>query len=266
VSLPLTSLLQIADSAFPTGAFAYSSGLEAIARAGRFPTLVALESYLDVHVQQAVGFDLAFVAAAYDAAQRELCDHSFLEDIERGFGGECVEPGPLNDAPSTLAALSLATLCDEWDATQWNTGLRTASLRQGRALVDALIDAFLEPRTVDADHKLLTLQADAARPDSLLHFAPALGYSLATLGASRLQACNLYLHGLARDQAAAAVRLGIVGPRAAQTLQARCLARAAQRLGDGTAIPTPRRARRTAPLVDAGQGGHGFLYSRLFQN
>jgi urease accessory protein len=261
VSLPLSSLLQIADSAFPTGAFAYSSGLEAIARAGRFPSLKALESYLDAHVQQAIGFDLAFVAAAHDAALSEVGDTLNPFESSEYIGGGDVEPGV---APAS--SLTLAELCDEWDATQWNTGMRTASLRQGRAFVDALIDAFLDVSTVDADHPLRALQADAARPDSILHFAPALGFALATLGASRVQACNLYLHGLARDQAAAAVRLGIVGPRAAQTLQARCLAHATLRLGDGVSIPAPRLARRTAPIVDAGQGGHGFLYSRLFQN
>lgn len=237
--LPLSSLLQIADSAFPTGAFAYSSGLEALARAGRFPTLAALETYLDMHVAQAVTFDLAFVAAAFDAGQE-------------GAGGH----------GDGLAPETFRSLCEEWDATQWNTGMRTASLRQARALVDALIDAFSLPH----GHPLRALQADAARPDSILHFAPALGHALALLGATREQACQLYLHGLARDQAAAAVRLGIVGPRAAQTLQARCMARAGARLGDTTMLPAPRQARRTAPLVEAGQGGHGFLYSRLFQN
>lgn len=242
MSLPLSSLLQIADSAFPTGAFAYSSGLEALARAGRFPTLAALETYLDMHVAQAVAFDLAFVAAAFDAAR----------DTTQGGGGD--EDG--------LAPKTLRVLCDEWDATQWNTGMRTASLRQARALVDALIDAF----SLSPAHPLRALQADAARPGSILHFAPALGHALASLGATRAQACQLYLHGLARDQAAAAVRLGIVGPRAAQTLQARCMARADARLDDTARLPAPRHARRTAPLVEAGQGGHGFLYSRLFQN
>jgi urease accessory protein len=218
--------LQISDSAFPTGAFAYSSGLEALARAGRFPTLAALETCLDAHLRQAAGYDLAFVAAAHSPAHD-------ADPFER--------------------------LCAEWDAAQWNAAMRTASLRQARAFIDALCETY--PRG-DLD----ALRVEAARADGLLHFAPALGRALALLGASREQACTLYLHGLVRDQAAAAVRLGLVGPRAAQAIQARVLDRATLRLGDGAGLPSPREARRTAPLVETGQGGHGFLYSRLFQN
>lgn len=229
--LPLTVLLQIADSAFPTGAFAYSSGLEALARAGRFPTFAALEAYLDVHLGQAAAFDLAFVAAAHEASR---------------------DPAP--DSADVLEAL-----CDEWDAAQWNTGMRTASLRQARAFIDALHDAFAPPG-------LSRLREEAARADGTLHFAPAMGAALGILGASRETTCALYLHGIARDQAAAAVRLGLVGPRAAQALQARATARVAARVGDGSGLPAPYAARRTAPLVETGQGGHGFLYSRLFQN
>jgi urease accessory protein len=226
--LPLSTLLQIADSAFPTGAFAYSSGLEALARAGRFPTLTTLESYLDAHVRQAVAFDLAFVAAAH------------------GDGD----------------ARTFNMLCAEWDATQWNTPMRTASLRQARALIDVLCETF----SADGGQALHALRDDTERAGGNLHFAPALGRALAVIGATREQACTLYLHGIIRDQAAAAVRLGIVGPRAAQVLQARVLQHAAHLLGDGSGLPAPRAARRTAPLVEAGQGGHGFLYSRLFQN
>jgi urease accessory protein len=227
--LALSQFLQISDSAFPTGAFAYSSGLEALARAGRFPTMTALETYLDAHLRQAAGFDLAFVAAAHEDAT--------------GFD----------------------MLCAEWDATQWNAAMRTASLRQARAFIDALCETF--PHCADqADGSLAALRSESARIDGMLHFTPALGRALAVLGASREQACTLYLHGLVRDQAAAAVRLGIVGPRAAQALQARALQQARARLGDGSGLPSPRAARRTAPLVETGQGGHGFLYSRLFQN
>jgi urease accessory protein len=111
MSLPLTVYLQIADSAFPTGAFAYSSGLEALARAGRFPDVAALEACFDAHLRQAGGFDLAYVAAAHAAA-----DAAEFEALGR-----------------------------EWDATFWNHAIRTASLRQARALLDALGGTFPRP-------------------------------------------------------------------------------------------------------------------------
>jgi urease accessory protein len=236
--LPLSQYLQIADSAFPTGAFAYSSGLEALARAGRFPSMRALEEYFDAHLRQAGTFDLAFVAAAHAAHD-----------------------------PAAFEAL-----CAEWDATLWNTAMRTASLRQARAFLDALGDTFphagieaLRMQRARAEAATAAVDAHTARAETI-HFALVLGRALALLGASREQTCCLYLHGIIRDQAAAAVRLGLVGPRAGQELQARAMRGATERLGDASALPAPHAARRTAPLVETGQGGHDFLYSRLFQN
>jgi urease accessory protein len=226
MSLSPSLLLQLADSALPTGAFAYSNGLEALARAGAFATPEALEAHLRAHLGQASRFDLAFVAAAAAAG-----DADALEALDR-----------------------------EWDAGFWNAGTRTASLRQARALVELLAGLHPAPG-LDA---LRARCAGAAREP--LHYAIAFGRALALLGADAAETCRLYLHGIARDQAAAAVRLGLVGPRIAQGLQARAAGRAMEDLGDASGIPHPRDARRTAPAVETGQGLHGFLYSRLFQN
>lgn len=224
MSLPLSILLQISDSAFPTGAFAYSNGLEALARAGKLPDMAALESYLDAYLRQAGEFDLAFLAAAHGEQE----------------------------------AAAFEILCLEWDATLWNHPVRKASLRQGRALLDSLSETF--------PHAGLKALKNSASPlDWDLHFVPALGRALGLLGASTEQACWVYLHGLIRDQMAAAMRLGILGPRSAQAIQAKTLAAAETRLKNLSLRPY-REAWRTSPLVEAGQGGHGFLYSRLFQN
>jgi urease accessory protein len=232
--LPLSILLQLSDSAFPTGAFAYSNGLEALARAGKFPDVIALESYVDAYLRQAGEFDLAFVAAAH--------------------------------AEANPAAFEI--LCLEWDATLWNHPVRKASLRQGRALLDSLSETFAHAglkQLKQAASKTYTLHNGVPMSEWDLHFVPALGRSLGLLGASVEQACWVYLHGLIRDQMAAAMRLGLLGPRSAQAIQARALAAAETRLRDAV-IPPYRDAWRTSPLVEAGQGGHGFLYSRLFQN
>src|SRR5690606_28616364 len=146
-------------------------------------------------------------------------------------------------------AAGFAELCLEWDATFWNHGMREASLRQGRALLDALETTFGGAALAS----LTALCRRAGRREEDLHFAMALGRGLAALEAAREQACWLYLHGVARDQAAAAVRLGLVGPRAAQAMQARAVKNAAERIGDASSLPRPRDARRTAPLVETGQ-------------
>ncbi len=222
-SLPI--LLQVADSAFPTGAFAYSNGLEALARAGRFPDAVALETYLETCLRQAEGFDLAFIVAAHESGE----ENSFAE------------------------------LCLTWDAFYWNQNIRKASLRQGRACLNLLCELFPNPG-------LEALKTNADANQWTLHFALALGRSLSLMGISRMETCWVYLHGLVRDQVAAVVRLGLLGPRTAQSMQAGVLAQSLKRIGEGLNLPTPKNAWRTAPLIEVGQGGHEFLYSRLYQN
>ena len=217
MSISFTALLQIADSAFPTGAFAYSNGLEALARAGSFPDAASLEGYLEAYLQQAVSFDLPFVDAAH----------------------------------ATEGAENFAVLCLEWDAYFWNQAIRKASLRQGKALLSILPEIFPRP-------EFESLRHDAESRECPLHFAMVFGRGLGILSASQNETRDVYLHGLMRDQMAAVLRLGLLGPRSTQTLQAKILAK--------LRFPEEREAWRTAPLVDVGQGGHNFLYSRLFQN
>jgi urease accessory protein len=59
-------LIQIADSAFPTGGFAHSAGLEAATHFGEVDTPERLESYLRMHLWNVGNASLPFVAAAHD--------------------------------------------------------------------------------------------------------------------------------------------------------------------------------------------------------
>lgn len=60
-------LLQIADSAFPTGGFAHSSGLEAAIHHGRARTADGLAEYVRESLWNVGRASLPFVAAAFDA-------------------------------------------------------------------------------------------------------------------------------------------------------------------------------------------------------
>jgi urease accessory protein len=60
-------LLQIADSAFPTGGFAHSSGLEAAMHHGRATTAEDLEVYVREHLWNVGCASLPFMTAAFDA-------------------------------------------------------------------------------------------------------------------------------------------------------------------------------------------------------
>ncbi len=59
-------LLQIADSAFPTGGFAHSGGLEAALHIGEANTPDRLDAYVCALLWNAGSASLPFVAAAYD--------------------------------------------------------------------------------------------------------------------------------------------------------------------------------------------------------
>jgi urease accessory protein len=96
-------VLQLADSAFPTGGFAHSSGLEAHVQAGE---LDSVECYARELVDQLTHGSLPIAAAVYDAPER-------------------------------LAELDAFTR-----ATLWSHVAQRASRTQGRALLDVAARSF----------------------------------------------------------------------------------------------------------------------------
>jgi urease accessory protein len=96
----LALLLQWADSAYPTGGFAYSSGLEAMARLPAFTTLEHLSEYLRLVLRQALSADMPYLLGLHEAAQ----------DTQ-----------------------SFEALAWEWDAFLHQPVMRRSSLAQGEA-------------------------------------------------------------------------------------------------------------------------------------
>ena len=68
----LARLLHLADSALPTGSFAYSYGLESSITFGLLRTETEFRAYLYSFLQQAMGFEIPFLTAAAQSDRHDL--------------------------------------------------------------------------------------------------------------------------------------------------------------------------------------------------
>lgn len=215
-------LLQIADSGFPTGGFAHSSGLEAAVALGEARTVKQLDAHLRAYLWNLGHASLPFVAAAHDA-------------------------------PSAFRAWDELA-----DAMLTSHVANRASRTQGRAFLATCARVFDEPTVVRL--------SDRARVgEALAHFAPAFGAALSALGVDKGETLALFLYLGLRGLSSAAVRLGVVGPHAAQRLQRRHGATLDEVLAACRGL-APVDAATVSPLVDILGATHDRLYARLFQS
>lgn len=137
--------------------------------------------------------------------------------------------------------------CDAWLTSHV---ARRASRLQGRALWTAIGRAFLP---------------DIGSAPEPGHLAPAFGWIARRLGLSSHQAVRVFLFLHLRGLVSASVRLGIVGPIEAQSIQHGLmpLSETLARLGTGFGLDD---LAQTAPLLELWQAAHDRLYSRLFQS
>ena len=234
---------QLVDSAFPTGAFAHSLGLESAWQHGEVTSREDLRRFVEATVLQAASGALPLVNAAH---------------------GE----------PSRLG---------EWDALNdaflTNAVANRASRQQGRTLLASAARIFA-PSTLDALHArvaptpnsqfptpkaLPTSNSQVANASLLAHAAPLTGAVFAALGVSLETTQRVVLFTAARSVLSAAVRLGVTGSYDAQRLQSESAGFSAgvlARYRDAGPIDLAQ----TAPFIDILQGAHDRLYSRLFQS
>lgn len=206
-------LWQISDSAFPTGGFAHSSGLEAAWQHGEIRQREQLMGYIQAGLHQLGHATLPFVNEAY-AEPRQLAEWDRHCDIFTN-----------------------------------NHVANRASRLQGRALLAAFQRIF-----------------GLSLPESpYFHFAPVFGAGLRQLEVPDEITARLFCFNYVRSVLAAAVRLNIVGPMEAQTLQFR-LAPQAEQIALHCSTLGLNDATQTAPLLDLWLGTQDRLYSRLFQS
>jgi urease accessory protein len=102
-------------------------------------------------------------------------------------------------------------------------------------------------------------------PSPFGHFAPVYGAVLGRLELPLDVAVRMFVFNQLRSLLAAAVRLNIVGPLEAQSIQHQLAGAAEECAATGMEVSMEDIA-QTAPLLDLWQGGHDRMYSRLFQS
>ena len=233
---------QLVDSAFPTGAFAHSLGLESAWQHGEVTTREDLRRFTEATILQAATGALPLVNAAYREPAR-LAEWDALSDA---FLTNAVA----NRASRVQGRTLVATAARVWPSEPLN-GLQ--------ALVASI------PNSQRPTPNARPTPNSQLRPPLHAHAAPLTGAVLAALGIRLETAQHIVLYASARGVLSAAVRLGITGSYDAQRLQAESAAWMASvqaRYRDADV----RDLAQTAPLVDIFQGAHDRLYSRLFQS
>ena len=227
-------LLLLADSAFPTGAFAHSWGLEWAVRVG----WVTDASSLVAWTRDALRFGVAPLA------------------------GRAVTRAAALTAPGTeWAARKLARLSDEVASFQPSREARAGEGQLGRSLLRAAADALPALREHPA-HADVT-RATAGRDDRIQH-PVAWGFVGGALGIDAGELLQVFLLATVRQWSQVAMRTVPVG-------QSDAVAVVGALLEEVTGLAR-RIARRPRPLASATPGwdaavlGHGELQARYFRS
>lgn len=170
---------QLIDSAFPTGGFAHSVGLEAAWQHGEVRGRAELLAFAEASLDQLGHAALPFATAAYDNPER---------------------------------LLGLDRLCEVFTT---NHVANRASRAQGWALLSAVERIFsMRPASGGGTNGAAKIPAP-----QFAHYAPVFGSCLQRLGVSRELTMRMFCFNHLRGVFAAAVRLNIIGPMEAQALQ-----------------------------------------------
>jgi urease accessory protein len=234
---------QLVDSAFPTGAFAHSLGLESAWHHGEVASREALRRFVEATILQAASGTLPLVNAAYREPAR-LAEWDALDDAF------------LSNAVANRASRQ-----------QGRTLLASAARIFASSALDALSARAASTSNFQSPTPKALPTSNSQTPPSACcsHAAPLTGAVFAALGVPLETTQRIVLFTAGRSVLSAAVRLGVTGSYEAQRLQAECAAWSATvqaRYQDAG----PDDLAQTAPVIDILHGAHDRLYSRLFQS
>lgn len=219
-------MLQIVDSAFPLGGFAFSRGLESISKLGLIQDQPGFQRYLHNHLTQVACGEIPFINSGFKRI---------------GEGREHLAPVfKVCDAFLTIPAVS------------------KASIVQGRSLLSAM-------RAVYPDLPFAGLVDWLHKCNLSPHLAPTFGVCAGLIGLPHRDTLSGYCYMSLRDQITAAVRLGLLGPHEAQWVLRKALTRLDDAVDSAFHLEY-HQAFRSCFALEIAQAHHSRLYSRLFQS
>jgi len=219
-------LLQITDSAFPLGGFAFSSGLESAAKLGLIADLTTFRKYMENYLRQAACSEIPFVRGAFEL-----------------IGAGCRQLEPLYRRFNAFVTIPT---------------MRQSSITQGRSLLLAFRTAYPDVSITDFRN---WLEETKLAP----HFVPTFGVCTKLAGLSINDALSGYCYMALRDQMSAAVRLGLLGPHEGQRFLRKLLSEVPGVLSAVEDLRY-FQAFRTCVVLDIVQAHHSRLYARLFRS
>lgn len=176
----LLTMLQMSDSAFPTGAFAHSGALETYTQTGHVQNAAQLAALIQVKLENAARTDLIVIHLAYSAL--------------------------LADDRAQLAILD--ELCH---ASKIPRETRQASERVGRRMLDNVLLVY-------PDERLTTYRTQITAGQGYGHHPVVHGMAYAALGMEVRAALLAFGFSIVANQASAALKLMSMGQTQAQTI------------------------------------------------
>jgi urease accessory protein len=219
--------LRYLDSFFPSGGFAYSSGLEATAQEGAITSAQDLSRYVTDFFRNGIARREAIaIAVAQQAAVR-------------------------GDLYSAL------TIDRELEAMKLGQESRAASRQMGRQVIRIAVEQFPTAPALQKYHELL--EADSTPG----HLPVAMGFTLGAAGWDRERAVAGYLYQTAVGFVSAALKLLPIGQREGQRL----LDQWTPMIADISRTASPERPLSSwTPVHDIYAMRHSRLESRLFRS
>lgn len=224
-STQLLTLLQWMDSAFPTGAFAHSNGLETYTQAELVKGAEDLARLIAVKLESAASTDLIIV-------------HSTMSAYEAG---------------DTERIRELDQLCS---ASKTAQEMRQASEKIGRRMLVSIRNLRDEPA-------LEAYQNEISAGRCVGHHAVVHGLACAVLGLEKQAALLAFAYGLVANQTAASLKLISIGQSQAQAVLAGAGEAMAQAV-EAALVRTIDDFGSFTPGLDIRAMQHAYLFRRLF--